>query len=144
MESAMKNNTAIWIDHREAVIVSLAGETVTIEHLQSEAESNFKPSGGWKSGGTSVAQSVVKEKSAEESRMHQYHAFYRRIISLLERADVIAIFGPGEAKTEFAGEIGKTHDLRDKIRAVETCERMTENQFVAKAKAFFISEKQGK
>ncbi len=141
MEADMKNNTAVWIDHREAVVVSLAGGTATVRHLESDAESHFKPSGGWKSGGTIVAQSVVKEKSAEESRMHQYHAFYRQLVSLLENADAIAIFGPGEAKTEFAGEIGKIHNLRDKISAVETCERMTENQFVAKAKEFFTSEK---
>ncbi|MBM3422439.1 MAG: hypothetical protein FJY09_04215 [Chlorobi bacterium] len=135
----MKNSAAIWIDHREALVVSLAGETVTLRHLQSGAESHFKPSGGWKSGGTIVAQSVVNEKSAEESRMHQYHAFYRNIIPLLENADAIAIFGPGEAKTEFAGEIGKVHVLRDKISAVEACDRMTENQFLAKAKGYFAS-----
>ena len=137
----MNNNTAIWIDHREAVVVSLAGETATVQHLQSGAESHFKPSGGWKSGGTNVAQSVVREKSAEESRMHQYHAFYQEVMTLLEGADAIAVFGPGEAKTELAGEIGKVHKFRDKITAVEACERMTENQFIAKAKAFFAAGK---
>jgi len=133
----MKKNTGIWIDHREAFLVTTEGETTSMEHVASGADSNLKPSGGWKAGGTSVAQSIVKEKSAEESRMHQYHAFFQQIIALLGDSDSIALFGPGEAKGELAKEIRSNHDLQNKITAVETCERMTENQLIAKVKAYF-------
>ncbi len=137
----MKNNTGIWIDHREAVLVSVEGENISVQYLESGAESHFKPSGGWKAGGTNVAQSVVKEKSAEESRMHQYHAFFQQIIALLGDSDSIALFGPGEAKGELAKEIRSNHDLQNRITAVETCERMTENQLTAKVKAYFADGK---
>lgn len=137
----MKNNTGIWIDHREAVLVSVEGENISVQYLESGAESHFKPSGGWKAGGTNVAQSVVKEKSAEESRMHQYHAFYQRIISQLGSSDAIAIFGPGEAKTELAGEIAKVRQPGLKVTAVQACDRMTENQFIAKVREYFADGK---
>jgi hypothetical protein len=134
----MKKNTGLWIDHREAILVSLEGENVVVQRVESEADSHFRPSGGWKAGGTSVAQSVSKEQSAEESLKHQYHAFYKKVISLLGDSGGIAVFGPGEAKIELTKEIGKVHGLPEKITAVEACERMTENQFVAKVKALFL------
>lgn len=135
----MKKNTAIWLDHRDALLVHIEGETISVDHLESGAESHFKPSGGWKAGGTSVAQSVVREKSAEESRKHQYHSFYRQIMNLLGDSDAIAVFGPGEAKKELAGEIGAVHGLREKISTVEPCDRMTENQFIAKVREHFAA-----
>lgn len=133
----MKKNTGIWLDHMDAVLVHIEGENISVEHVESGAESHFKPSGGWKAGGTSVAQSVVREKSAEESRMHQYHAFYRQIMEQLVDSDAIAVFGPGEAKGEFAKEIAAVNGLREKIRTVEPCDRMTENQFIAKVREYF-------
>lgn len=137
----MKKHTGIWIDHREAILVSVEGENTSVQHLQSGAESHFKPSGGWKSGGTSVAQAVGMEKSSEESRMHQYHAFYKKVIALLGGADTIWIFGPGEAKKELAAEIAKVHRPGGKVKAVEACDRMTEKQLVAKVRSRFEAEK---
>ncbi len=135
----MKKHTGIWIDHREAILVSVEGENTSVEHLLSGAESHFKPSGGWKAGGTSVAQAVGMEKSSEESRRHQYQAFYKKVIALLGGSDTIGIFGPGEAKTELAAEIAKVHRLDGKVTAVEACDRLTENQLVAKVRAYFAT-----
>jgi len=137
--AAMKKHTGLWIDHKDALIVSIAGDKTDVQSVESEAESHFRPSGGWKAAGTSVAQSVSKEHSAEESRKHQYHAFYKKVIALLDDSDDIVIFGPGEAKVELSSEISKARALHEKVKAVETCDRMTENQFVAKVKAYFIT-----
>jgi hypothetical protein len=137
----MKKNTGLWIDHKEAVLVSLAGDHTQVHRVESGAESHFRPSGGWKSGGTSVAQSVSSEKKSDESRKHQYHAFYQNVMQLLMDSDCIALFGPGEAKIEFAKEVEKVSDLHKKMSTVETCDRLTENQLVAKVKAFFEAQK---
>ena len=137
----MKKNTGLWIDHKEAILVSTEGDQIAVERVESAAESHFRPSGGWKSGGTVVAQSVSKEQKADEIRKHQYHAFYQKVIKLLGDSDHIALFGPGEAKRELAKEIEKVNLLQKKVVAVETCERLTDNQFVAKVKAFVFVQK---
>lgn len=137
--AAMKKKTGLWIDHKEALFVSIEGDNTAVQRLESGAESHFRPTGGWKASGTTVAQSVSKERSAEESRKHQYHAFYKKVIALLDDSDKIVIFGPGEAKIELAKEISKNKDLHEKVAAVETCDQMTENQFVAKVKGLFTS-----
>lgn len=137
----MKKNTGLWIDHKEAVLVSIQNDQTLVQRLESGAESHLKPSGGWKSGGTSVAQSVSNEHTAEERLKHQYHAFYQQVIKLLGDSTNIAIFGPGEAKIELAKEIGKSSELHKKVLSVETCERLTENQIVAKVKIFDFNQK---
>jgi hypothetical protein len=134
----MKKNTGIWIDHKEAILVSMEGDQVAVQHVESGAESNLKPAGGWKSGGTVVAQSVFNEHTAEERRKHQYHSFYLKVIELLGESSHIAIFGPGEAKLEFAKEIEQVSGLHKKVSAVEVCDRLTENQLIAKVKAFYL------
>ena len=134
----MKKNTAIWIDHKEAVLVSIEADQTFVQHVESGAESHLKPVGGWKAGGTSVAQAVFNEHTADERRKHQYHAFYQKVIALLADSSKIALFGPGEAKVELAKEIEKISELHKKVRTVEPCERLTENQLTAKAKAYFL------
>jgi hypothetical protein len=137
----MKKYTGIWIDHKEAVLVSLEGDQTVVQHVESGAESHLKPAGGWKAGGTVVAQAVFNEHTADERRKHQYHAFFIKVIELLADSSKIAILGLGEAKLEFAKEIEKLNDLHTKVTGVEACERLTENQLIAKVKTLFIARK---
>jgi hypothetical protein len=133
-----KQNIGIWVDHKEAILVSLEGDQAAVERVESNAESHYRPSGGWKASGSSVAQSVSKEGKADERRKHQFHNFYQEVIKKTSEADNIFIFGPGEAKLELAKEIKLIKGHRDKITAVEASDRLTENQIVAKVKSFFF------
>ena len=133
----MKKKIGIWIDHKEAILVSIEGDQTTVEHIESHAESHFRPSGGWKSAGTSVAQSVSKEQKADERRKHQFHNFCKTVIKKAAEAESIFIFGPGEAKLQLAKEIDKIKGQKERIAAVEAADRLTENQIVAKVKSFF-------
>ena len=137
----IKKKIGIWVDHKEAFLVSIEGDQTTVERIESNAESHFRPSGGWKAAGTSVAQSVSKEQKADERRKHQFHNFYQMVIKKVGKADNIFIFGPGEAKLELAKEIKKIKGQHDRIAAVEASDRLTENQIVAKVKSFFLVSK---
>ena len=138
-DSTIKQNVGIWIDHKEAILVSVKDAQTTIERIESNAESQFRPSGGWKASGTNVAQSVSKEQKADERRKHQFHDFYHEVIKKAGKANKIYILGPGEAKRELAKEIEKIKDQHARIAAVETSDRLTENQIVAKVKSFFTA-----
>jgi hypothetical protein len=141
LEHIMKKNIGIWIDHKEAILVWIEGGQTTVERIESNAESHFRPSGGWKAAGTSVAQSVSKEQKADERRKHQLHNFYQMVIKKLGKAENIFIVGPSEAKLELAKEIEKIKGQHDRIAAVETSDRLTENQIVAKVRSFFSASK---
>lgn len=134
----MKKHTGLWIDHKEAILVVIEDDQAMTQHVKSGADGHFKATGGWKSGGSSVAQSVSSEGKAEEIRKHQFHAFYKEVMSRLEDSTEIAIFGPGEAKIELGNEIKQNNKLHNKVSVIEACDRLTENQIVAKVKAFFV------
>jgi hypothetical protein len=135
----MKKKIGIWIDHKEAILVTIEGGQTMVERIESNAESHFRPSGGWKAAGSSVAQSVSKEQKADERRKHQFHNFYQMVIKKVDKADNIVIFGPGEAKLELAKEIEKIKGQHDRIAAVKASDRLTENQIVAKVESFFLT-----
>jgi hypothetical protein len=127
----------IWIDHKSAILVSLQGEKQEVAHIESGADSHYKPSGGWKASGTSVAQAVSKEQTADERLKHQLHLYYQQVAAEADKAERAYICGPGVAKTELEKEMLKNKSLHVKIEAVETCDKMTEKQVVAKVKSFF-------
>ncbi|NTU57832.1 MAG: hypothetical protein HGB00_02770 [Chlorobiaceae bacterium] len=134
----MKKSTGLWIDHNEAILVMIVDDQTSVQHVESGADGHFKSTGGWKSQGSSVAQAVSSEGKAEEIRKHQLHAFYTDVINRLEDSSEIAILGPGEAKTELGNEIKKHGRLQEKVATVEACDRLTENQLVAKVKTLFL------
>lgn len=136
-DRTMIKNIGIWIDHKEAILVSAENGQTAIERIESNVESHFRPSGGWKASGTNVAQSVSKEQKAEERRAHQLDKFYQGVLDKGGNADNVYIFGPGKAKLELAKKIEKIKGPHVKIAAVEASDRLTENQIVAKVKAFF-------
>jgi hypothetical protein len=137
-QTKMKN-IGIWIDHKEAVLVSVEKIQAKIERIESNAESHFRASGGWKASGTNVAQSVSKEQKADARRMQQYRNFYKEVIEKAGKDSNIYIFGPGEAKLELKKEIEKIKGQQARIAAVEASDRLTENQIVAKVKSFFTA-----
>ena len=59
------------------------------------------------------------------------------VIEHVGDAGKIFIFGPGEAKLELAKEMKKIKGRQERNVAVEACDRITENQIVAKVKSFF-------
>jgi len=131
-------NVGIWIDHKEAILVFVEDDQATVEHIESNAESHFRPSSGGKASGSSaVAVSVAKEQKAEERRKHQYRNFYKQVIQQCGQPGALYIFGPGEAKLELAKEIEKLKSHQYSILAVETSDKLTQNQLVQKVKAFF-------
>jgi stalled ribosome rescue protein Dom34 len=136
-DRAMIKNIGIWIDQKEAVLVSVEDAQAAIERIVSNVESHFRPSGGWKASGTNVAQSVSKEQRTDERREHQLDSFYEAVIEKAGKADKCYIFGPGEAKLGLVKKIEKIKGQHIEIAAVETSDSLTENQIVAKVKAFF-------
>lgn len=136
----MKKNIGIWIDHKEAILVSVEkGGQTTTERIESHAESHFGRLGEVKAEDTPVAPSVSKkEQKADERHNHQLHNFYQMVIKKAGKADNIFIFGPGEAKFELAKEIEKIKGRHSKIAAVKASDKLTESQIVAKAKSFFL------
>lgn len=132
-------NMGIWIDHREAVLVSIKNGLTSVCRVESRVEPRTRSSGGKKSGGTSVAQSITNEQRMDERHKHQLHIFYQEVITAATGREAAFIFGPGAAKHELTAEIGKVKGAPLLVAAVEACDKLSEPQIVAKVKAFFAT-----
>jgi hypothetical protein len=107
----MENRYAgIWIDHTEAMIVTLIDGRPVVEIVRS---------------------------NAEKRRHHRPLNFYDMVIEAMGDEGHLYIFGPDQSKDELAVEIEKTRHHHYHIDMVEAADKLTENQVVAKVKNYF-------
>jgi hypothetical protein len=133
----MKRKVGLWIDHRKAVIVFLAGEEEEIKRITSHLEKDARPSEGW------VAHSGRDYKSEDQQDrrfMGHLDRFYDEVISFVRDAESILILGPGEAKGELKKRM-ESKGLGGRIVGVETVDKMRDGQIAAKVRQYFLNLK---
>ncbi len=141
----MKKYAGIWLDRREAFVVSLtksqmpfAENSQMIEHVESGIERRVRLSGGSRSRKTPYGPQSISVDSKQEDRIKsQLRKYYKEILQRINDADKILIFGPGEAKIELIKEIEKSKSSAAKIEKIEAADKMTEKQIAAKVRNFF-------
>lgn len=136
-EMENKRQVGIWIDHNKAVIVSHDGGREDVNHVESNVEGHVRLSGGARTASNWGPTDVAPEGRPERRRTQHLHRYYRDLIERMRDATRIYIFGPGEAKLEFEKEIRKSKELGVKIAAVETADKLTERQIIAKVRGFY-------
>ena len=127
----MKKKTGLWIDHREAVIVKLTDKGEQITRIKSDAEKQIRVSGGSRQDGLQTTEAVRDKKL--DTQLGQY---FDDIVALIRDAELIQIFGPGEAKNELVKRLEKD-GLKERIVDIETVDNMTDNQVAAKVRERF-------
>jgi hypothetical protein len=141
----MKKYVGIWLNKREAFVVSLAKtqplaeeNQEILERIESKMERRVRLSGGSRSKKTPYGPQEISVDSKQEDRIKgQLRKYYQQIIRRVSDADRILIFGPGEAKIELKKQIEKSKELAGKIKKIESADKMTQRQIAAKVKTFF-------
>ena len=124
----MNHNVGIWIDHKRAVVVSASADGVTTKILESEVGAHPRYSGQQDAGG---------EKKYEERHRQDLDRYYDDVISQLGQPEAYLIFGPGEAKLELKERLRRTEASSGRTVDVETSDKLTDPQIVAKVKEHF-------
>lgn len=127
----MKKKIGLWIDHREAIIVVVTEGNEKIIRIKSDSEKQTRLPGGSRKDGLQQTENVRDKKFAKNLGQ-----FYDDIIAQIRDAELIHIFGPGEAKGELVKRL-EDEGLKDRIIEVETADNMTENQIAAKVRERF-------
>lgn len=132
----MKTEIGLWIDHREAIIVALTGETETTRHIRSGSGKHLRYSGS----SHSKTPDGLKEVTSEDGRDRKFdnvlNEFYDQVVAVVRGADTIQIFGPGEAKGELEKRLERA-GLKEHVLAVEAADKMTDRQIAAKVRKRF-------
>ena len=136
----MKKKVGLWIDHRNAVIVFLAGEEEEIQLVRSNVEKQIRRAAGSRSGGPFESQAVQSDDRQQRGFTKHLSTYYNDVISCIRDAESILIFGPGEAKGELKKHLER-EGLGGRIVGVETVDEMTDGQIAAKARQHFLNLK---
>lgn len=129
----MKKELGLWIDHREAVIVTVApkgsttGEAINHIYAAPAEEGRFSAN----------APDGSPEDRRDRRLGEHLHHYYSEVIGAIRAADSILIFGPGEAKGELKKQL-EHERLGGRIVEVETADKLTEPQIVAKVRHYFL------
>ena len=127
----MKKKIGLWIDNREAVIVAITDKGEQITRIKSEAEKQLRFTGGSRKDGLQTTESIRDKRL--DSQLGKY---FDDIIAHVRDAELIQIFGPGEAKNEFVKQL-ESNGLKERIVEIETMDNMTDNQIAAKVREYF-------
>jgi hypothetical protein len=126
MEKFMKKTVGLWIDHKKAVIVFVAGKDTEIKLISSNIENHHRQSG--------VAMPADDVRQRELTG--HFNSFYDEVVSSIREAESILILGPGEAKGELRKRLEKGK-LSRRIIGIKTSDKMTEKQIVAVVRGHF-------
>ena len=126
----MKKHAGLWIDHRRAFVVFAGEDSNQTESIESGVEPRVRFSG----------RASAEDGSADDQLDRQFTAhldkYYDKVIAHLRDAELILIFGPGEAKGEFERRL-VSKGLGGRIAGVETTDKMTDHQIAAKVRQHF-------
>ena len=132
----MSIRSGVWIDHRKAMIVALGpdGEHTTL--IASNVEKHGERGGDSPLRGSYEAAQVPADDSRQRALTGELNVYYDAVIVALGKFESVLLFGPGEAKDQLKKRLVKMK-LGERIVALETDDKMTDHQIVAKVRAHF-------
>jgi peptide subunit release factor 1 (eRF1) len=126
MRKRSTRRVAIWIDHREAILVAFVGDDLA---KQQELLSDAGPH--THGGGSS-------QHRFDAHRHEMLRHFYEEVVDHLGPVDEILILGPGEAKHELCKRIEHHKGLKGRVKDVVSADKLTENELLKRVEdAFF-------
>jgi stalled ribosome rescue protein Dom34 len=132
----------IWIDKKEAKIVTLETGKERLETILSKIE-DFHVKGGSGTRFKGGPQDVVQDSKYLEREKHQMNAFFEEVVNHVSRADAIVISGPAQTGAKLYDTLkDKYIPVAQKVISVEKTDSMSDNQWVAWVKTYFMTHKQ--
>ena len=129
-------NIGLWIDHKKATLVIQTERGENIQQIESEVGRHVHYRGASNSKSPFSAQYQQGDDQLDNKFTEQLNKFYEKVIAQVREADAVLIFGPGEAKRELEKRIAH-EKVTVPIMKIETADKMTERQIVAKVRHYF-------
>jgi len=127
----------IWLDKKNAHIVEIHNDRVSLNTILSEVE-DFNIHGGSGTKFKGGPQDVVQDSRYLEREKQQLKKYFKNIVSAVSDAEDLVIFGPAETGEKFYKELTESYsDIKAKVKDVVKTDSMTKNQVKAWVKEFF-------
>jgi hypothetical protein len=135
----MIKKVGLWIDHRKALIITLTNKGEEMRLVISNFEKQTRRSSESRHEGSFEPQQVPADDCRQRTGTEHLNIYYDSIIANIKGVGSILIFGPGEAKDELKKRFQQI-DLGSSIVTLETADKMTDHQIVAKVKEHFAEK----
>jgi hypothetical protein len=132
----MSSNAGLWIDHRNAVIVTLTASGEHTAHIVSNVEKHLERGGDSPLKGAYEARQVPADDRRQRALTGELNVYYDAVKAALRDSQHVLLFGPGEAKGELHKRLERTTG-GPRVVAVETADKMTDAQIIAKVRVYF-------
>jgi hypothetical protein len=132
----LKREVGLWIDQHRTVMVSVIDEKQEIREVRSNVEKALRSSVPIKVTDSDVKGISNPTEAIESGFGNRLNEYYDGVVSLLRSADMIWIFGPGEAKVELQKRLEQAK-MGGRISKVETVAKMTDRQIADKVRIHF-------
>jgi hypothetical protein len=132
----MTDKAGVWIDHRRALVVVLSGDGHRCHEILSNIEKHRERGGDRPLQGSYEAHQVSADDSRQRALTGDLRDYFDAVIAALRPCAPILLFGPGEAKGELHTRLIKMK-LGAAVAAVETEDKMTDPQIIAKVRTYF-------
>lgn len=130
----------VWIDQKEANIITLDRDGVYSKTIYSDIETRIRIEGEKKQFGRFGDQYLVDEKG-KENRVKEYTQKYlQRVLKELGKADEILLFGPAQTKFRLEKLISEIPEMVIKLKDIQTTENMTHNQKSAYVRDYYKNQ----
>jgi len=130
-------NLGVWIDKNKAHVVTIDGKNEGLITIDSNIE-HFHVGGGSSSKLKGGPQNVVQDSKYLEREKHQFKSYFDELVSKINTADALVIFGPAEMNMNFKKELELNHKgLNSKVKSVDKVDSMTNNQVIAWVRDFY-------
>lgn len=130
----------IWMDKEKAFVITINKNKEDFATVFSEIE-DYHVHGGSGTRFKGGPQDVIQDSTYLEREKHQFRAYFKKIIPLIEDADKIVIFGPAGSGNKFKKELSEHHKKIDKkVEGVFKSDSLTNNQTKALIRNYFKND----
>jgi hypothetical protein len=134
----MKTNVGLWVDHRNAIVMTVTDKGDATEQVISSVEKHLSRSGDSPLDGRYESYKVPADDHRQRTFTEHLKIYYDAIIACIGKAESVMIFGPGEAKGELRKRLTRKN-FAGRILRFETVNRMTDRQIAAKIREHFAA-----
>jgi hypothetical protein len=133
----MAKEVGLWIDQTRAFVVTVTDDGAEVQQIESYLDGSVHPGALWpvRPGTYTGSQQMFPRRLT--GRLDKY---YDQVMWFISDATAIAIFGPGDAKTEVVKRL-EARRLGRRIIAVEAATHMTQPQIVARVRDCFAEQR---
>ena len=131
----MKPQAGVWIDHRKALIVSVAADGQHTSLVVSNVEKHPQRAADAVKGSYEPLQVPADDKRQRALTKH-LNTYYDMVIAAVRDARSIYLCGPGESKLELKKRMAR-HASGAHIAGVDSAGKMTDRQFIARVRGYF-------